>query len=112
MRLVERPVFKPHHCAALPQRGQTAAGERWVDTGNELSGFDNHVYLSETAVREAGKLLGHIMPEVHEQVANERAQLQTKLDEAEARIAYLQDALLSARVIERYVDSLTAPEAE
>lgn len=58
MRRVDRPVFKPSHCAAIPYIGQTAEGERWVDTGVEMPGFDNHVYLSETGIREVAATLG------------------------------------------------------
>lgn len=58
VRLVPRPFLAPMRCAALAHVGQTAR-TRWVDTGVELAGFDNHVYLSETAVVEAGRLLGH-----------------------------------------------------
>lgn len=58
MRLVSRPVFKPQRCAAVPYIGQTATEERWVDTGSEMDGFDNHIYLSESAVKAAGDVLG------------------------------------------------------
>lgn len=30
-----------------------------MDTGTEMPGFDNHIYLSETAVREAAVAFGH-----------------------------------------------------
>lgn len=83
MRLVDRPYFRPQHCAAIPHRGQTAteAGERWVDTGAEMPGFDNHVYLSETAVVEAARLLGHPTPNEHRKLQEELARaLQDNLD--------------------------------
>lgn len=57
MRVVDRPYTRPNACAAKPHIGQTAEAERWVDTGAELNGFDNHVYLCETSVREAAAAL-------------------------------------------------------
>lgn len=59
MRLVARPYCRPMHCAAIPFIGQTAVDERWIDTGSEMPGFDNHVYLSATAVRQAMETLGY-----------------------------------------------------
>jgi hypothetical protein len=46
-------------CAALPHVGQTTRTE-WIDTGSELDGYDNHVYLSGIAIREAGALIGMV----------------------------------------------------
>jgi hypothetical protein len=57
MRVVDRPAFKPHHCAAIPHMGQTK-DTRWIDTGAEMAGFDNHIYISEVAVNEMARLLG------------------------------------------------------
>jgi hypothetical protein len=59
MRVVDKPVKRPMHCAAIPFLGQVAEGERWVDPGVEMPGFDNHVYLSATAVRQASAALGY-----------------------------------------------------
>jgi hypothetical protein len=74
MRFVERAVTRPMHCAALPQLG---AGHKdgYLDFGSELPGFDNHVYLSVVAVREACNFLGWPTPESH-------AELQAALDAA------------------------------
>lgn len=63
MRIVDRPAFKPARCAAIPFLGPAShPDERWIDTGSEMEGFDNHVYLSETAVRQCMSLLGYVMP--------------------------------------------------
>jgi hypothetical protein len=37
--------------------GQTK-DTRWIDTGAEMAGFDNHIYISEVAVNEMARLLG------------------------------------------------------
>lgn len=58
MRLVARPTFRPQLCAATLKGPAGSPAERWVDTGLEMPGFDNHVYLCETAVVEAARLLG------------------------------------------------------
>lgn len=59
MRVVDKPAFRPQHCAAIPFIGPAShPEERWVDTECELDGFDNHVYLSATAIHEAAVALG------------------------------------------------------
>lgn len=73
------------HCAALPYLGQTAGG-RWVDTGSEMPGFDNHVYLHESSVYEAARLLGY--PDRGEYIA-----VKQRADEAEARVAEVEAEL-------------------
>lgn len=78
MRLVDRPVFTPMRCAAVPFVGQSHESTRWVDCGVEMSGFDNHIYLSDVAVREAATLLGYPTPEEHAGMARE---LNTALEE-------------------------------
>lgn len=93
MRVVDRPYTRPNACAAKPHIGQTAEGERWVDTGAELNGFDNHVYLCETSVREAAAALDLTLVDDEEYVAVIReaeaanlvaAKLQAELDELRA----------------------------
>lgn len=71
MRLVDRPNHAPHRCAAKINIGQTAEGMRWVDCGVEMSGWDNHVYLSEAAVVEAASVLGLPSPKEHAALAQE-----------------------------------------
>lgn len=91
MRLVERPVTRPQHCAAIPHRGQTAVGERWIDTGSELPGFDNHVYLSETAVLEAARVLGHPSQKQLDAAVAERDEALGELEKALVELATLKD---------------------
>lgn len=87
MRVVDRPYCRPMRCAALPYLGQTSPG-RWVDTGSELPGFDNHVYLHEQAVYEAARLLG--FPERGEYLDAVRDR-----DQALERVAVLEAELAS-----------------
>lgn len=86
MRLVPKPVTRPGHCAVLPYLGQTAQDEQWVDTGSEMPGFDNHVYISSTAVREMAALLGYPTIKEHEQLAEANRMALELLDEMNARV--------------------------
>lgn len=90
MRLVSRPVFKPMRCAAVPYIGQTAAEERWVDTGSEMDGFDNHIYLSETAVKAAGDLLGIPSIQDHAEVLRLLALAEQEISLLNKRVAELE----------------------
>lgn len=112
MRLVDRPVKRPMHCAALPNRGQTAEGERWVDTGAEMPGFDNHVYLSETAVREAGRLLGFPTPADFEGLDLEADRLYNENEELKARIMQLEAVISASEVIALFIEPDREPELE
>ena len=105
MREVDRPAIRPMHCAAIPFLGQTAEGERWIDTGSEMPGFDNHVYLSATAVRQCMSILGYTSPaEVEE--------LRKALEDAEETAMGLLDqlkeskaALAASEVVQAYAES-------
>ncbi len=83
MRVVERPVLRPMHCAVIPFIGQTAEGERWIDTGSELLGIDPRVYVSATAVREMAALLGYPTPEEHAALQEMLERAQEYADELE-----------------------------
>ena len=96
MRLVERPHARPHRCAANPSIGQTRRDIRWIDTGSEMDGFDNHIYLSEPAVRDAAKLLGFPTPSEYATLLEERDRLAYELSVARAD---LHDATETLRAI-------------
>lgn len=101
MRRCDRPVIKPMHCAAIPFLGQTAENVAWIDTGSEMPGFDNHVYLSDVAVRQAMSLFGY--PSVQEFEEERRLRIEAedallaldkRLEAAERELAAI-DALES-----------------
>ncbi|HZA18920.1 MAG TPA: hypothetical protein VE645_18920 [Pseudonocardiaceae bacterium] len=96
---MDRPHCRPMHCAAIPFIGQTAVGERWIDTGSEMPGFDNHVYLSATAVRQAWELLGY--PSIQEFEA-----MKTRAEEAEDLALELADELDAAKKELQAIDAL------
>lgn len=62
MRLCDKPVIFPAHCAAIPFLGPCAENVAWIDTGSNMPGFDSHVYLSDVAVRQAMVLFGYPSP--------------------------------------------------
>lgn len=100
MRLVDKPHLRPHRCAAVPFIGQTADC-RWVDTGQSLGFDDDRVYLSEPAIVDAAKLLGHPSVEEYTAVVHER-------DRLFARVTELEDELTEAS---RMVDAIDVIES-
>lgn len=98
MRIVTRPVFKPLRCAAIPHIGQTD-DVRWVDTGSEMPGFDNHVYLSSSAVEEAARLLSMPTQREYDALSDELDAANEELADMQRRVERLEKyeaAILSA----------------
>lgn len=60
--LVQRAISRPNHCAVLPSLGQSHA-RGYFDTGVDLQGFDNRVYVSVEAVEVMARTLGWVGPE-------------------------------------------------
>lgn len=102
MRIVERPVKRPMHCAAVPYIGQSNRSVRWVDTGSELpGGFDNHVYLSDAAVREAMQALKWPLPGEFREVKADRDRLRAELDAANAELRELREQIAAVQVLKQ-----------
>lgn len=95
MRIVDRPMCRPMRCAVLPYVGQTHQGTRWIDTGSELDGFDNHVYVSELAALEMGCMFGMVTAGDHKAIRLELEAAQARIEELETELAD-QDAVLEA----------------
>jgi len=89
MRVIPTAPQRPNHCAVVSTRHHDEEG--FVDTGSELPGFDNHVYISVTALREMAKLINLTDPSVNErtiELLSERvAKLEQEVTEADAFIA-------------------------
>lgn len=94
--------MRPFHCAAIPFRGQTAEGERWVDCQVETAGPEERVYLSETAVREAARALGHPSIAEHVQRLEEMDTLIVSLQVALERIGELEMLLGALEIVNNY----------
>jgi hypothetical protein len=102
VRIVERPVKRPMHCAALPYVGQSNRTVRWVDTGSELpGGFDNHVYLSDAAIRAAMQALRYPLPGEFREVRADRDRLKVQLDEANAELEELREQIAAVQVLKQ-----------
>lgn len=111
MRIVARPFARPMRCAAMPQVGQTAA-TRWIDTGSELDGFDNHIYLCEAAVTEAARLFGWVAPGEHRQVTGELATAKGELAAAHKTIAEQARTIGAVRLVHEATTPKPKPKRE
>jgi hypothetical protein len=56
VRWVQTAVTAPHRCAAVPFIGHTST-KGFIDTGSEMSGFDQHVYISVDAVEQMAAII-------------------------------------------------------
>lgn len=107
MRVVDRPVMTPMHCAVLTHIGDQHPNMRWLDTGNTLEGWTDRVYVCEAAVRQCMSLLGYPMPEEYaamleraEGAEGELLEIHAELADAERKVeavAVLQAAGFKAR---------------
>lgn len=79
MRWVESAPTRPQHCAVLPYIGSFNSQRGFIDTGAELPGFDNHVYVSVLAVEQMASMIGWA-PAVED----------PRLEQAQARVAELE----------------------
>lgn len=100
MRVVDRPAFRPQHCAAIPFIGPASHPDvRWVDTGAEMPGFDNHVFLSDVAVEQAALALGYPTPAAYEA-------LQAELVETLKAWQTAQEELVGLKTYKAAVDAI------
>lgn len=98
MRLVERAVTRPMHCAVFPTLG-AAHGKGYIDPGTELPGFDNHVYVSVEAVEQMAEFIGFPSREAH-------AAALARADDLERKVADLEADLREADKFAEAVDVL------
>ncbi len=102
MRLVDRPRIWPNHCAAMPHVGQMTV-TRWVDTGSDVgpTAREHRIYLSETAVAIAARLLGWVPGGELRAAQRELAATSAALEQARAEVAELQAAWDAIDRVER-----------
>lgn len=86
--LVERAISRPNHCAVLPSLG-AAHARGYFDTGVDLQGFDNRVYVSVEAVEVMARKLGWVGPETI-------ADHDTQVADLEREVSLLRDQLRDA----------------
>ena len=92
--------MRPARCAGIAHINPVDhPEERWLDCG-EMPGYDNHVYLSETAVRQAMVHFGFLTP-------LEVAEIIRLKDEAEEALIERHQELLAAEAELAAIDLLT-----
>lgn len=78
--------MRPHHCAAVPFVARDDEG--FIDTGSELPGYDNHVYVAVKSVREMARMVGMVSQGEYraalERVATLEAQIKDAAEENDA----------------------------
>ena len=99
MRIVKEAARIPHHCVVYPHLGAKQV-EGYVDTGNDLTCIDPHIYLSVVAVREMAKLIGLPDAQEHEAAVARVEQLERDLDEARSALAEADRLIEAIDVIE------------
>lgn len=89
MRFVEQAVTRPGRCAVFPQIGGNHP-RGFFDTGSEMPGFDNHVYVSVVAAESMAQRLGWSSPEdmaemreQYETLERECARLREEIEDAD-----------------------------
>jgi hypothetical protein len=105
MHFVQHCAVRPHHCAVLPFVGNATSTKGFIDTGSELDGFDNHVYVSLEAVEEMARMIGWSSPSsVHD--AERRAA------QAEMRARLLDTEVQELRAFKKAYSTLTSQGAD
>lgn len=100
MRLCGGPTVRPARCAALPHVNAHTPGDvRWLAC-TEMPGFDNFVYLSDVAVRQAMSLLGYKTPVEVEGIEQELAQLRAECEEMRERLMVAESFVQAVDTIE------------
>ena len=89
MRWVQTATQEPHRCAAVPFVGHTSV-KGFIDTGSEMNGWDQHVYISVDAVEQMAAIIDwqppsavHALQELAAVQSQRIAQLESQLAEAE-----------------------------
>lgn len=99
MRWVQHAVSRPMRCAVVPFIGNSNAKKGFIDTGQDLHGWDPHVYVSIEAVEEMARFIGwqpaHVQAGAKEQVS----QLKTKLQASEDECERLEQQLAAVQVL-------------
>lgn len=99
MRVCAGPAIRPMHCAAIPHITGIDEGVRWLDCG-EMPGFDNRVYLSDVAVRQAMSLLGYASPLEVEELHRELFEAREYADQLADRLQIAERALQAVDALE------------
>ena len=99
MRFVEKAEIRPGRCAVIPTIPGTHP-EGFFDTGSELPGFDNHVYVSLVAVKEMARKINWVSPATYQEALDQIEALERQIRDAEADLRETQQFMDAIDVIE------------
>ena len=92
MRMVAHAAQRPHRCAAIPfLSNHNSRG--FFDTGNDLNGWDPHVYISFEAVEQMATMLGWVPKAMNHVVERKLEQAENVVKLSEEKVANLQKQL-------------------
>lgn len=101
MRWVQHAAIRPHRCAVIPFVGNSNSQEGFIDTGQDLAGWDPHVYVSVTAVKQMATLIGW-QPRHVEHQANQKVQaLEAELEAVRGELAVAERKLEAVQVLKQ-----------
>lgn len=101
MRWVEHAPIRPQRCAVLPYIGSSNSQKGFIDTGAELPGFDNHVYISVIAVEQMAAMVGWHPASTLHAVQADRDKLAEKVAGLEADLAAASERLRAVQVLKQ-----------
>lgn len=86
MRWVQTAVQAPHRCAAVPFIGHTSQ-RGFIDTGSDMNGWDQHVYVSVEAVEQMARIIDWSPPADVHALQQLVAVQERRIDQLEAELA-------------------------
>lgn len=100
MRWVPTAAAEPHRCAVIPFVGANDP-QGFLDTGNVMRGFDQHVYVSVKAVVHMAQAIGLPGADAHSQALLRAEAAEEALAVAQERIADLQAQVDAVGVLKK-----------
>lgn len=92
MRWVSQAVIRPSRCAVIPFIGNSSGTRGFIDTGQDLPGWDNHVYISVEAVEEMARMIGWAPRPTVPPAEKEKARI-AQLEAEKLQLAQVVDAV-------------------
>lgn len=99
MRWVQHAVSRPMRCAVVPFIGNSNAKKGFIDTGQDLHGWDPHVYVSVEAVEEMARFIGWQPAHVQQGIKAQLAERDAELESLRAQVSELNEQLGAVQVL-------------
>lgn len=99
MRFCEKAPIRPHHCAVIPHLGANHP-DGYIDSGNEITAIDPHIYVSVVAVREMARVIGDPSREEHADALARIERLEQELEATKNALAEADRLVEAIDVIE------------